>query len=43
MDCTFLTGKYNGTILTAMAVDANKQLLSLAITFVEGENSDGWY
>jgi hypothetical protein len=33
MDGTFLTGKYKGTILTAVTADGNNQLLSLAISF----------
>jgi hypothetical protein len=40
---TSLTGKYKGTILTAMAADSNNQLLPLAIAFAEGENGDSWY
>jgi hypothetical protein len=43
IDGTFLTGKYKGTILTAVAADSNNQLLPLVITFVEGENGDSWY
>jgi hypothetical protein len=42
IDDTFLTGKYKGTILTVVAADSNN-LLPLAITFVERENSDSWY
>jgi hypothetical protein len=33
IDGTFLTGKYKGTILTAMAADDNNQLLPLTIAF----------
>jgi hypothetical protein len=40
---TFLTGKYKGTILTAVAVDGINQLLPLAIAFAEGDNGDSWY
>jgi hypothetical protein len=43
IDSTFLTGKYKDTILTAVAADGNNQLLSLAISFAEGENGDSWY
>jgi transposase-like protein len=43
IDGTFLTGKYKGAILTAMAADDNNQLLPLAIAFAEGENGDSWY
>jgi hypothetical protein len=43
IDGTFLTRKYKGIILTAVAADGNNQLLSLAIVFAEGENGDSWY
>jgi hypothetical protein len=43
IDGTFLTGKYKGTILTAVAANSNNQLLPLAIAFAEGENGDSWY
>jgi hypothetical protein len=43
IDGTFLTGKYKGTILTAVAADDNNQLLPLAIAFAEGKNGDSWY
>jgi hypothetical protein len=43
IDGTFLTGEYKGTILTAMEVDSNNQLLPLAIAFAEGENGNSWY
>ena len=43
IDGTFLTGKYKGTILTAIAADGNNQLIQLAIAFVEGENGDSWF
>jgi transposase-like protein len=42
IDGTFLTGKYKGIILTAVAADGNNQLLPLA-AFAEGENGDSWY
>ena len=42
MDGTFLTGKYKGTILTAVAADANNQLLPVAFAIVESENTDSW-
>ena len=42
IDGTFLTGKYRGTILTAIGVDGNNQLLPVAFTFVESENMDSW-
>jgi hypothetical protein len=43
IDDTFLTGKYKGTILTAVAAGSNNQLLPLVIAFAEGENGDSWY
>jgi hypothetical protein len=43
IDGTFLTGKYKGTILTAVVADGNNQLLPLAIAFAEGKNGDSWY
>ncbi|WVZ95567.1 hypothetical protein U9M48_041313 [Paspalum notatum var. saurae] len=43
IDGTFLTGQYNGTILTAIGIDGNNQVLPVAFAFVEGENTDSWY
>jgi hypothetical protein len=43
IDVTFLTSKYQGTILTIVAADSNNQLLHLVIAFAEGENGDSWY
>jgi hypothetical protein len=43
IDGTSLTGKYKGTILTAVVADGNNQLLPLAIAFEKGENGDSWY
>ena len=43
IDGTFLTGRYKGTILTAVGADGNNQVLPLAIAFVESENGDSWY
>jgi hypothetical protein len=45
LDGTFLTGKYKGTIFTAVAADDNNLLLPLAIAFAfaEGETGDSWY
>jgi hypothetical protein len=43
IDGTFLTGKYKGTILTAVAAHGNNRLFPLAIAFAEGENGDSWY
>ena len=42
VDGTFLTGKYKGTILIAMAADANDQVLPIAYGIVESENTDSW-
>jgi hypothetical protein len=42
IDGTFLTGKYKGTILIAMAADGNNQLLPLAL-LLQRENGDSWY
>ena len=42
IDGTFLTEKYRGTILTAIGVDGNHQLLPVAFAFVESENTDNW-
>src|SRR5438876_12405340 len=43
IDGTFLTGKYKGQILTAIRVDGNNQVLSVAFAFVENENTRSWY
>ncbi|WVZ79678.1 hypothetical protein U9M48_027231 [Paspalum notatum var. saurae] len=43
IDGTFLTGRYKGTMLTAIATDGNNQVLPLAFAFVESENGDNWY
>ncbi|WVZ79577.1 hypothetical protein U9M48_027142 [Paspalum notatum var. saurae] len=43
IDGTFLIGKYKGTILTAIGVDGNNQVLPVAFAFVENENADSWY
>ena len=42
VDGTFLTGKYKGKILTAIGVDANQQILTLAFAFVESDNKESW-
>jgi transposase-like protein len=42
IDSTFLTGKYKGTILVAIAADINNQLLPIVYSLVEGENKDSW-
>jgi hypothetical protein len=43
IDVTFLTGKYRGQMLTAIAAHGNNQLLLIAFAFVESENTDSWY
>jgi len=43
IDGTFLTGKYRGTILTAIGVDGNNHLLPIVFAFVENENTTSWY
>ena len=42
IDGTFLTGKYRGTILAAIGVDGNNQLMLVAFAFIESENTDSW-
>lgn len=42
MNDTFLSGKYKGTILTAVAADANDRLLPVDFAIVENENTDSW-
>ena len=43
IDGTFLTKRYKGTILTAIGVDCNKQVVPIAFAFVENENTESWY
>ena len=43
IDGTFLTGRYKWTILTAIGVDCNKQVVPIAFAFVENENTESWY
>jgi hypothetical protein len=42
VDGTFLSGKYHATLLTAIAADANNQILPVAFAYVESENNDSW-
>jgi hypothetical protein len=42
IDGTFLTGKYEGTMLLAIGIDADHQLVPLAFAIVEKENSGSW-
>jgi hypothetical protein len=40
VDGTFLSGKYHASLLTAIAADANNQILPVAFAYVESENND---
>jgi hypothetical protein len=42
IDDTFLIGKYEGTLLVAISVDADNALVPLAFALVEKENKDSW-
>ena len=42
IDGTFLTGQFKGTLLVAIASDANNRVLPLAFALVEVENNDNW-
>ena len=42
VDGTFLTGQYKGTLLVAIASDANNRLVPLAFALVEAENNVNW-
>ena len=42
MDGTFLTGQFQGTLLVAVAHDANDRLLPLAFALVTAENNENW-
>jgi hypothetical protein len=42
IDGTFLTGRFKGTMLVAIAHDAANQLLPLAFALVTVENNDNW-
>ena len=42
VDGIFLTAKVMGQILTAIAADGNNQVLFVAFTFIESENTDSW-
>ena len=42
VDGTFLTGQFKGTLLVAIAHDANDRLLPLAFALVTAENNDNW-
>ena len=42
VDGTFLTGQFKGTLLVAIAHDANDRLLPLAFALVTADNNDNW-
>jgi hypothetical protein len=42
IDDTFLNGKYKGTLMIALGMTAENQLLPLAFALVEGENNESW-
>jgi hypothetical protein len=42
IDVTFFTGKYEGTMLIAIGIDADHQLMPLAFAIVEKKNSGSW-
>jgi transposase-like protein len=42
VDATFLTGKYKDTLMVAVGMTAENQLLPLAFVLVEGENNESW-
>jgi hypothetical protein len=42
VDGTFLSGKYKGTLMVAVGMTAENQVLPLAFTLVEGENNESW-
>ncbi|XP_025607888.1 uncharacterized protein [Arachis hypogaea] len=42
IDGTHLYGKYEGTLLLAIAQDGNSNILPIAFTIVEGENAESW-
>jgi hypothetical protein len=42
VDGTFLTGKFKGTLLLAVAQDGNSHIFPVAFAIVEGETLDAW-
>jgi hypothetical protein len=42
VDVTFLTGKYKETLMIAIGITVENQLLPLAFALVEGENNESW-
>lgn len=43
IDGTFLIGRYKGQILTTIRIDCNYQVVPIAFTFVENEDTQSWY
>ena len=42
VDGTFLTGKHRGTLMMAIAVDPEGQLVPVAFALAESETNDSW-
>ncbi|XP_025640785.1 uncharacterized protein [Arachis hypogaea] len=42
VDGTHLYGKYDGTLLIAIAEDGNSNIIPIAFALVEGENTESW-
>jgi hypothetical protein len=42
IDGTFLTGKYEGTMLIVIRIDVDRQLVPLAFAIMEKENNGSW-
>ncbi|CAL0317899.1 unnamed protein product [Lupinus luteus] len=42
VDGTFLTRKYNGTLLIASSQDGNRRIFPIAFAIVEGETKEAW-
>ena len=42
VDETFLTGKYKGTLMMAVGVDPEQQIVPLAFALAESENDNSW-
>jgi hypothetical protein len=42
VDGTFLTEKYRGTLMMAVVVDLEDQIVPMAFALAEGENNESW-
>jgi hypothetical protein len=42
IDGTFLTGKHENTMLVAIDIDADRQLIPLTFAILEKQNNDSW-